>query len=77
MTEYGIWCAASGGFVETGIWRLDVAEALLTGLRWAYEAPDAPGEPDDLSVRPICPDHEEEPCDPTCELCDDEYEEVA
>ena len=62
MSDWGVWSDAAGGFIETQTWSPTAAEEARRV--WIVKGEDA----DDLSVLPICPQHEEQPRD-TCEEC--------
>jgi hypothetical protein len=65
VTEYGIWSNGAGGFIETGIYDLDEANAALD--EWPPE--------EEAEVLEICSEHEEQPAI-GCEECAEEESEV-
>lgn len=67
-TEYGVWSGESGGFVVTGAWSSGEADRDRQAEVDRADPEDRADAGEDLTVRAICPDHEEQPAD-GCEDC--------
>lgn len=64
--EYGIWTDGDGGFTEIGLHSLGAAEIRLAEI--IAESPDPDADREDLSIKEVCPDHEDQPKD-DCDEC--------
>jgi len=69
MAEYGVWSEAVGGFIADQMYSPEEAQEELERLVFEEGEDD-----DDLTVKAICPYHEEEPRD-GCEECATEDDE--
>lgn len=75
--QYGVWSEESGGFVCSGAWSPEEAGRDRQAEIDQADADDRAEAAEDLSVRRICSEHDEQPAD-GCEDCatdDDEDDE--